>query len=82
MGPCTGSGLRGTASAAAIRSTPAASTPSPSPARGRPATSPAPDPKASMFDFLVNGMMMPILEFFHRLSGNYGFAILMLTRKS
>lgn len=32
-----------------------------------------------MFDFLVNGMMMPILEFFHRLSGSYGFAIVMLT---
>jgi len=32
-----------------------------------------------LFDFLVNGMMMPILEFFHRLSGSYGFAIVMLT---
>lgn len=32
-----------------------------------------------MFDFLTNGMMMPILEFFHRLSGSYGFAIVMLT---
>ncbi|MEB3198586.1 MAG: membrane protein insertase YidC [Candidatus Sericytochromatia bacterium] len=32
-----------------------------------------------MFDYLVNGMMMPILEMFHRVSGSYGFAIIMIT---
>jgi YidC/Oxa1 family membrane protein insertase len=32
-----------------------------------------------MFDYLVNGIMMPILEMFHRISGSYGFAIVMLT---
>lgn len=32
-----------------------------------------------MFDTLVHGMMMPILDGFYRLSGSYGFAILMLT---
>ncbi|MEB3220867.1 MAG: membrane protein insertase YidC [Candidatus Sericytochromatia bacterium] len=32
-----------------------------------------------MFDFLIYGVMMPILEAFHGVSGSYGFAIVMLT---
>ncbi|MEB3284793.1 MAG: membrane protein insertase YidC [Candidatus Sericytochromatia bacterium] len=32
-----------------------------------------------MFDYLVNGVMMPVLVKFHDISGSYGFAIIMLT---
>lgn len=32
-----------------------------------------------MFDFLIDSMMMPILDFFHQISSSYGTAIILLT---